>query len=441
MTQKGGAGGDPIPMPVQDPGDSEELYTALAARIASRFRIPGPLEALDFPDKGNINLLTFLIESGTPGATREFLLQQINQRVFARPQTVMTAMIASLDPQNRNLEGGSLPKGREWETITLIPTRGDALYLESTDLRGTAYWRLMKRIPDCLTFKSLIDVGERPEQLKCASEAGCGLAIYIDLTSDMDVSRLTSPLPGYRDTRIYYAQLNSVLAGSRTLEEAEPFLPKDDLVRESTQLHFLVHLSPEEYRRRMEAPDLAPFIALAKAEEHFGMTLLEEMAAGRIRTVAIHGDTKLENFLFNARTGRVRALVDLDTIMPHTWLADWGDMMRSLSNVAGEKERDLDRVQVDMEIYEAVARGFLGTARKILPAEVALMADAVKIIALELGVRFLADYLRGDSYFKLHATDPPDLNKVRAMVQLTLFERLKNRDGEVRKLIAGLTAS
>jgi hypothetical protein len=134
----------------------------------------------------------------------------------------------------------------------------------------------------------------------------------------------------------------------------------------------------------------------------------------------------------------VKSLVDLDTIMPHTWLADWGDMVRSLVNVAGEKVRSLARVDVDMEIYEALVRGFLSTARRITRDEVALMADAVEIISLELGVRFLADYLRGDSYFKLSPTDPPDLNKLRAMVQLRLFQRLLDNAARTRQCISQL---
>ena len=164
------------------------------------------------------------------------------------------------------------------------------------------------------------------------------------------------------------------------------------------------------------------------------------MESGRIRRLAIHGDTKLDNFLFSTRTGRVKALVDLDTIMPHTWLADWGDMVRSLVNVAGEKERDLSRVQVDMDVYRAVARGFLSTARRVTPAEVDLMADAPQIIALELGLRFLLDYLRGDSYFKLGPADPPDLNGARAMAQLSLFRRLRERADEARRFIEDLHA-
>jgi len=320
-----------------------------------------------------------------------------------------------------------------------LPTREGRPYLEAESRRGRTFWRLMVKIPECRTYKSLGEIPSREEQLQIAQEAGRGLAIYGDLTSDMDTSGLVSPLPGYRDTRIYFDQLHSVLAGNRTLAQATPLLPQDPAVRQSTEQHFLVHLSAEEHRRRVEDPDLHHYIQLARSEERFGMTLLREMDEGKIRKVAIHGDTKLDNFLFDSRTAKVKALVDLDTIMPHTWLVDWGDMVRSLVNVAGEKERNLGRVVVDMDVYEAIVRGFLSTARKVTGAEVVLMAAAVEIIALELGLRFMTDYLRGDSYFKLSPTDPPDLNKARGMVQLTLFERLRDNAAAVRQCITGLS--
>ena len=177
-----------------------------------------------------------------------------------------------------------------------------------------------------------------------------------------------------------------------------------------------------------------------QAEEPFGVTLIDVMRTRRLRRLAIHGYTKLDNFLFSTRTGRVKALVDLDTIMPHSWLADWGDMVRSLVNVAGEKERDLSRVGVDMDVFRAVARGFLSTAREVTPAEIDLMAAAPQIIALELGLRFLTDHLRGNSYFKLGPADPADLNRVRAMAQLTLFRRLRERADEAGAFIEALRA-
>jgi len=425
-----------IQMPLQDRLVGEEYPTALAARIASRFAAPGPMEAYDFPDKGNINQHTFLITGGPPSARQEFLLQCINQQVFTRPRTVMAAMIACLEAQRRGLAAGLLPPDQEWETITLIPTREGNAFLEFENRRGETWWRLMVKIAGCRTFKSLGEVPDRDDQLALAEQAGRGLAIYGDLTADMDTSGLVSPLPGYRNTRVYFDQLHSVLLGNRTLDEAAPLLPDDPIVRQSTEQHYLIHLSPEERQRRVDDPELRHFIELARSQEEFGLTLLRRMEAGKIRTVAIHGDTKLDNFLFSRETGKVKALVDLDTIMPHTWLVDWGDMVRSLVNVAGEKEKDLRRIAVDMDIYRALANGFLRTARKVTGAEVELMADAVEIIALELGIRFMTDYLRGNSYFKLSPTDPPDLNKVRGMAQLTLFERLRNDGDAARQCIS-----
>jgi hypothetical protein len=413
---------------------SEEYPLAQASRLSARFRLPGPVEVHDFPDKGNINQHTYLVFAGTP-APREYLLQRINERVFTRPRSVMRAMIASIEAQR-----ASVAPGDEWETITLVDTREGQSYLDVENHRGYACWRLMVKIPESRTYKSLGAIPDPAERLRIAGEAGRGLALYGDLTCAMRTDDLENPLPGYRDTRLYFNQLRSVLAGCRTPEEVGGLLPADPTVRQSAEEHFLVHLDEPEYRRRLDDSGYREWIDLVRSEEAFGTSLLEGMESGRIRRLAIHGDTKLDNFLFSTRTGRVKALVDLDTIMPHTWLADWGDMVRSLVNVAGEKERDLSRVQVDMDVYRAVARGFLSTARRVTPAEVGLMADAPQIIAHELGLRFLLDYLRGDSYFKLGPADPPDLNGVRAMAQLSLFRRLRERAEEAAGLIEDLQA-
>ena len=426
------------PLVIIDPDISEEYPTAMAARIVSRFDLPRPVEAYDFPQKGNINQHTFLILAGKQDPASQYLLQRINQQVFARPDTVMTAVVACLEAQTQGLAKRECGENPDWETITLIPTKEGKPYLISRNKRATTYWRLMVKVPDCRTYKSLSEIDQRDEQLFVAQEAGRGLALFGDLTASMDISRLENPLPGYRDTRLYYSQLGSVLAENRTVEQAGPLIPSDEVLRNSTEQHFLVHASEEEFHQRKEDPDLQHFIELALEHREYGLTLLREMEAGRIRKVAIHGDTKLDNFLFSTKNGRVKALVDLDTIMPHSWLTDWGDMVRSLSNLAGEREPDLSKVQVDTDIYEALARGFLSTACRVTQDEVLLMVDAVQILALELGIRFLADYLRGDSYFRLGATDMPNLNKRRAMVQLTLYERLRKKAPELQDTVKRL---
>lgn len=413
---------------------SEEYPLAQAGRLCSRFGLPNPVEVYDFAEKGNINQHTYVVSAGRSGP-REYLLQRINERVFTRPRSVMRAMIASIDAQRASVAAGRLAPGDEWEAITLVHTREGQPFLDVENNRGPSCWRLMVKIPESRTYKSLGEIADLGERLRVAGEAGRGLAMYGDFTCRMPTEGLENPLPGYRDTRLYYDQFRSVLAAYRTPDEARALLPADPTVRQSTEEHFLVHLDEPERRRRVEDPTVRPWIELAQKEEAFGLALLEAMDSGRIRRLAIHGDTKLDNFLFSTKTGRVKALVDLDTIMPHTWLADWGDMVRSLVNVAGEKERDLSRVRVDMDVYRAVARGFLSAAREVTPAEVDLMADAPQIIALELGLRFLTDYLRGDSYFKLGPADPPDLNRVRGIAQLALFTKLRESAGEARRFI------
>lgn len=417
------------------PGEFDEHPTALASRIASKFCLASPVEALDFPEKGNINRHTYLILGGAGRAAEEFLLQQINQAVFREPEKVMAAMLACIEAQRRSLALRPVEFADQWATIELISTRAGAPYLRCDSLRGPTYWRLMKKISGCRTFKSLGEIPDREARLATAREAGRGLALFGDLTAEMDISALENPLPGYRDTRLYYQQLHSVLAGNRTAESAGDRLPRGAALRKSTEWHFLQHLPEGEFERRRNLPGVDEALLLVLENEGFAATLLEAMDAGRIRRVAIHGDTKLDNFLFGEDSGRVTALIDLDTIMPHTWLADWGDMVRSLANVAGEKEPDPTRVQVDVAVFDAVARGFLQTAETILPGEVALMVDAVRIITLELGVRFLTDYLRGDTYFRLSRNDPPDLNRIRAIGQLTLFRRLSEQETSLRQVV------
>ncbi|MBM3494112.1 MAG: hypothetical protein FJX72_07305 [Armatimonadetes bacterium] len=412
-----------------------------AADIASLFAIPEPAEARDFPDKGNMSHEMYLIVAGPVGASREYLLQRMNNDVFTDPHRVVSAMQACTAAQQAYMANHVLPGGAQWEMLELVPAEHGGPILEVVDESSINFWRMMVRIKDCKSYKSLNQVRGKAKRLQLAEEAGRGLALFGDLTSGIDVATLTSPLPGYRDTRVYFAQLDSVLSGSRTLADAAPYLPEDAVVRHTTQFHFLAHLNESRFRERLEDPELQPFIDLALESRELALKLLRAMDCGAIRRVAIHGDTKLDNFLFDEATGRVRALVDLDTIMPHTWLADWGDMARSLVNVVGEKEPDLSKVRVELDVFRALARGFLSTAREITEPEIELMVDAVQILALELGVRFLADYLRGDSYFQVGAADPPDINKTRAKVQLTLYKELTRQSVRMRRCIADFRAT
>jgi N-acetylhexosamine 1-kinase len=406
-----------------------------AHHAALQFNLPGDVEISDFTAKGNINQQTYLIEAGPSSRRAEYLLQLLNPDVFKQPHIVMDAMISCLETQKKALANGILGEGEEWEVPRLVPTKDGRPYLEIADKAGVRCWRMMTRLQPARAYKSLREIPDPQARLLTAGEAGRGLALFGILTAGLNPSCLPCPLPGYRDTRLYYNQLLSVLDGNRTLREAASRLPADEAVRRSTEIHFLVRVDSGEYRRRRNDPWVSPLITLALEQMPYALTLAEGLDSGEITRVAIHGDPKLENFLFNPATGKVKALVDLDTIMSHTWLSDWGDMIRSLVNIAGEREPDPDNIDVDMDVFRAVARGFLGSARHAIPREIEIMADAPQIMALELGVRFLADYLRGDSYFMLGPGDPTDLNKTRARVQFCLFEKMRKKAEAMKNCI------
>jgi hypothetical protein len=400
-----------------------------AREIASHFDISGPLEAADFEEKGNINQQTYLITAG-PGRT-EYLLQKINPDVFKRPQMVMRAMIACIEAQRNALSQGALRDDEEWETIQLVRTIKGGDYLEIAE----DCWRMMVRMQNTSAHKNLWGIRDPDERLRVAEETAKGLALFGSLTKGMQTAGLSASLPGYRDTCLYYDQLDSLVNGNCSPDQAADFLPEDPLVRQCTEQHFFVHLKREEFRRRMEDPDVRRMINIAGEQKTFAVSLMEGMARGRLRISVIHGDTKLDNFLFNRRTGKVRSLVDLDTVMPHTWLSDWGDMVRSLVNAAGEKEADVGKIDVDLDVFKAMMRGYLGCARDIDSKETELMVDAAQILALELGIRFLADYIRGDTYFKLQEQDPRELNKIRARVQFAVFEKLRAKAETAKRFV------
>lgn len=342
---------------------------------------------------------------------------------------VMTGMIASIEAQKQALHQG-LGAETGWQVPELVPTKEGRLFHEELGV-----WRMMLYIEGAISYKSLSELPDH-RRTEAAYEVGRGLAIYNDLTASIEAETVPTALPGYRNTKVYFDQLDTAMEGCRELDQVLHRLPADEEVRHTTERHFLCACSEEEQLRRLNDPELQPFIETVLNNRDLALSIANARQDGTIRNTAIHGDTKIENFLFDAQTGRVMSLVDLDTVMPLTWLADWGDMVRSLVNVAGEKETDLEKIQVDREVYRAVTEGFLSTAATATEEEIALMPQAVQIITLELGVRFLADYLRGDTYFMLGPNDPADLNRTRAMVQIKLFERLVAHEPEANEILA-----
>lgn len=411
-----------VHLKVNTPQAAEDVAVpVMPERVADQFRVGHVDNVTEFRAKGNINLDAYEVRN--LGGQR-YLLQRLNTEVFTFPERVTEAMSRWTRTQAEALEQAAW--AHPYEAMELVPTHdGSATW----DHEGQV-WRMLSFIENTVSYKSLAEAGDRARQIDVAYQTGRGLAVSTRLVAALGDAPLKPSLLGYRDTAGYYSQFDAVLAGTTTVEGAQEYLPADREVAEATLLQYLLAQPPGRMQARLADPEVRDLVDLANGHKQWSLRLQDAVETGHLRRTVIHGDTKIENFLFCADTGRVRSLVDLDTVMSYTWLADWGDLARSLVNVAGEKEPDTDRVRVDEDVYDALARGFLSVDGVAPQEETRWMPRAAMTITLELGLRFLTDYLRGDNYFRLGPGDPPDLNKRRAAVQLALFRRLAEYHGD-----------
>ncbi len=157
------------------------------------------------------------------------------------------------------------------------------------------------------------------------------------------------------------------------------------------------------------------------------------LAARGVPARPVHNDTKPDNLLRDLATGAPRCVIDLDTVMPGQGLADFGDLARAASCRAPEDEPDVARIAVEPALFRGLATGFLeGAGDLLLPAEREAMVDAAQALAWEQAVRFLADWLAGDTYY---AVGRPDHNLDRCRAQLALLRSFDARADEMRRLV------
>ena len=168
------------------------------------------------------------------------------------------------------------------------------------------------------------------------------------------------------------------------------------------------------------------------------MHLLTDLAsAGQLPLRVTHNDTKLNNVIFDEDTDEAICVIDLDTVMPGLAHYDFGDSIRFGANTAAEDEEDLSKVSINLDYFKAYAEGFLAEAGDSLNQyEIDNLAFSAKLMTLECGMRFLTDYLNGDTYFK---TAYPEHNLVRARNQFKLVEDMEDKMSEMEKIIRNVS--
>ena len=355
-------------------------------QIIKSFQIPeGEIEAGAYGN-GHIND-TLRVSVDTPEGKELFILQKVNSYVFPKPVEV----IENIEKVTAYLRGIIREAGGDElrETLTLVPAKDGKNYVIAGD---GELWRMY---------------------------------LFVRGTKSVDLPDTTElfELSGAAFGR-FQCQLGAFPA---------------------EQLHETIvdfHNTPARYRQLMDAVrrndagrlgEVGPELAFCMGYGQEVHTLLDALHAGEIPLRVTHNDTKLNNVLLDETTGEAICVIDLDTVMPGLAAYDFGDSIRFGANTAAEDERDLDKVQFSLPMYEAFARGFLSEAGATLSErEKELLPMGAKLMTLECGMRFLADHLNGDKYFKVHREGH---NLDRARTQFTLVRRMEEHWDEMMEII------
>ena len=347
------------------------------ARLADRFRMHGDYISAVPHGSGHIND-TYLVTRRLAGRFHRYILQRINHQVFTDPRALMENQSRVCEHIQTSLrrQGVADPERR---SLRLVRTRDNRLLL--LDPQGNA-WRCYDFIERSISY----DVVRTERQ---AYEAGRCFGTFQHSMSDLPGGPLIQTIADFHNTPRYLARLNQALR-------------ENPIGR---------------------AADAEPEISFVSQQRAIADVLLAAHRRGQIPMRVIHNDTKLNNVLFDQDNDEGLCVVDLDTVMPGLAPYDFGDLVRSSTISCNEDEQDLSLVECRLPIFEALLKGYLaGTNGMLNPAEIAHLAISGALLAFELGLRFLSDYLTGDSYFK---TDYPLQNLYRCRVQFKLVESMQ----------------
>ncbi len=363
-----------------------------AALMARQFAVGGRLVTVGSTGQGNVND-TYLAIFRTTFSEERFVLQKINQRVFPRPEYIMENLRVVTNHVHRRLEEEADTADRIWQLPRIIPAKDGRDYAMDGD---GEYWRAISLIASAHSY-------EKVQSLEHACEAGFVLGQFQRLISDIPAEKLHDTLVGFHITPSYWLKLDEAMATSEGRARLASSVEAERC-----------------YRFLQERREWCGALEAAKAR-------------GELKVRPIHGDPKVANVMIDDATGRGTCIVDLDTVKPGLIHYDVGDCMRSCCNMAGEDTLDLGAVFFDTDVCKAIFRGYMTHARTFLAdSDRYYLFDCIRLLAYELGLRFFADFVAGDVYFK---TRYEGHNLNRARVQLKLAESVETREVAIRKIL------
>ena len=361
-----------------------ELHQKLL-EVCRLFRIEYEYLGYETIQMGNVNRtykVNFLLPEGT---TKSFLVQNVNTYAFRNPIGLMD-----------NID-------KVTEYIRAKKTGQLALHFHHTADRktyvadGDNFWRMTNYVPS-VTFNSVTD-------LQIIRDAGKAFGSFQTNLKDFDIHQLIETIPGFHNTRQRYENLHKAIAENNAGRVEE--------VR-------------KEIDWLLSVQDLA-------------CTLTDMQLRGELPLRVTHNDTKINNVLFHPKTCNPMIVIDLDTVMPGLIGHDFGDAIRFVANFVEEDSPNLEKVGVNLKIFQAFTEGFLSmTVNTMTEQELDTLALSCFVLTAELATRFLADYLDGDLYFKINA---PDHNLVRTRCQSALAKDMLEKMDEMEAIVRACAIS
>ncbi|MBQ9884734.1 MAG: aminoglycoside phosphotransferase family protein [Bacteroidaceae bacterium] len=341
----------------------------MGAEIVGHFQIEGTVVKVEPLGNGLIND-TYKVTTAEADKP-DYVLQRINHAIFQDVDLLQHNIeVVTAHIRQKLEESGTTDIDRK--VLRFIPTASGKTYY----FDGTSYWRVMVFIPRAQTFETV--------NAAYSYDAGKAFGHFQAMLADLP-EQLGETIPNFHNMEFRLQQLYEAVQADAAgrVKEMQPYL--DEIERRAAYM--------------------------CQAEQLY--------REGRLPKRICHCDTKVNNMMFD-ENGEVLCVIDLDTVMPSFIFSDYGDFLRTAANTAAEDEPDLSKIGFNTEIYEAFSSGYLESASTFLtPLEKDLLPYAVALFPYMQCVRFLADYLNGDTYYKIQY---PEHNLVRTRAQFRLLQ-------------------
>ena len=354
--------------------DSERVF-----EVSNDFNLDGNIVSVFPYGNGHINR-TYLVSTDTK---RKYILQKINNSIFPDVDALMNNIVLVT----------TFLQEKGVETLNVVPYKDNQPYL----LTNGEYYRVYDYIMNAISYEEVNDE-------VMLEKLGHSIGEFHQHLRDFDATKVVEIIPNFHNTKQRYLNLLDAI-------EKDPYDRKKDVLKEIETVN----------KYKNEFPKI-----------------VDAIKEGKIKLAITHNDTKINNVMFDIATNQPRCVIDLDTIMPGSYLYDVGDAFRGLFTGNNEDNTDLSKLNISYPIFTAFMKGYLPQMKDVLNSyELEMIPFSMFLITMECGIRFLEDYIRGDVYFRCHYPKQ-NINRCRTQIKLAqdIYSHMKEFHNIVESILS-----